>query len=297
MTMFAIVLTVSAIVALLLAGYLYGARAGRGARAALATERNDLQARRVELEARVVELDARVNSQPDVERMLAPLLRKASSDGQAPSIESLRNELHQLNGRNDSFRDEMRAMLAAVAKQGTSPEQLQATLQKVVSTQFAQRGDGAAEMRKVMNEVLAPVLERERVGRAMSSIHAGAGGLRELPTILDAIATKGGFSATVLSDESGLPLAASAGAADVEELAGTAAYFLTLADRAERTSTALPLSCLVLDDANRMTLHRIFRVGDARFTVSAVARGQGLPPTALDGALAPLERVLARPNE
>ena len=83
-------------------------------------------------------------------------------------------------------------------------------------------------------------------------------------------------------------------AAQVAALAGTAAFFLTLAERAERAELPRPMSCVVLDETNRMTLHRMFVVGAARYTVSAVSRGMNLAPGALDPALSPLERALTR---
>lgn len=213
MTPLVVVLAAAAVLALLVAGYLFGARAGRAARAAI-LEAKESQA------ARVMALEARLAALPP-----------------AP--------------REDRVKTELETMLA-------------------------------------------PLLDRERIGRELSVIHVGGGGLGELPRLLDAIAQRAGFSEVVLSDESGLPLAASTGAGDVEALAGTAAFFLTLAERSERAAQPRPLSCVVLDETNRMTLHRMFVVGASRFTLSAVSRGQNLAPGALDPALSPLERALTR---
>jgi hypothetical protein len=152
------------------------------------------------------------------------------------------------------------------------------------------------EIHQELKTTLAPLLSRERVDRDLSSILVGKGGLGELPRLLDAIAEKGGFSSVVLSDESGLPLAASSTASNIDALSGTAAFFLTMAERAERAALPLPLSCVLLDTANRITLHRVFTVGGARYTLSGVARGSNVAPSALDPALSPLERVLGRPE-
>ena len=51
---------------------------------------------------------------------------------------------------------------------------------------------------------------------------------------------------------------------------------------------------MILDESNRLTLHRMFVVGSSRFTLSAVSRGTNLAPGALDLALSPLERALTR---
>lgn len=302
MTPIAIALAASAVVALLLAGYLFGARRGRAARAAL------LEAQEAE-RARATQLEAQLRAAPaprqdhdlvkaDLEVMLAPLLANSKKD---PGVDLLRREMQYVidavtnrERNNDVFREEVRGLLSTIVRQSPDPERMQKEVQKLMAPLLAQRGDGTSEVRKVMSEVLAPVLDRERMGRELSAIHVGKGGLGELPRLLDAIAEKGGFAAVVLSDEAGLPLAASSAANDVEELAGTAAFFLTLSDRAERASLPRPLSCVVLDDTNRMTLHRMFNVGTSRFTVTAVSRGLNLAPGALDPALSPLERVLTR---
>ena len=298
----AFVLVVVAVAALLTGGYLFGARRGRDARAAILEEKDAQAARVIALEARLAASasphdDRAERVKVELEGMLAPLLANARKD---PSVDVLRREMQTLSDsvaarerNNASFRDEMRGLLSGVARQAASPDQLQKDLQRMTSL-LAQRGDGAGDVRKMMNELLAPMLDRERSLRELSSIHVGAGGLGALPALLDAIAQKAGFSSVVLSDESGLPLAASSDASDVEGLAGIAAFFLTLAERAERASLPRPLSCVVLDETNRTTLHRMFVVGPTRFTVSAVSRGLEVGPGALDPALSPLEQALTR---
>jgi hypothetical protein len=300
------VLAVLSVVTLLVGGYLFGARAGRAARAAILEEREAQVARVHELEARLA-----VAPPPAVDRvklelqgMLAPLIANVSASASAtakkdPSVDVLRHEMQSLadsvaarERSIDSFRVEIRSLLSTVGK-AQDPDQVHRDLQKVTSL-LSQRGDGTSDVRKMMTEVLAPMLERERSLRELSSIHVGDGGLGELPRLLDAIAEKAGFASVVLSDESGLPLAASADAGDVDGLAGIAAFFLTLGERAERAALPRPLSCLVLDETNRMTLHRMFVVGAARYTVTAVSRGMALAPGALDPALSPLERALTK---
>jgi len=299
MTPIAIVLAVSAIALLSLAGYLVGARRGRAARAALLEEHDTQRAKVVELEARLAQVPA---SRPDqmkaeLEAMLAPLVATKKD----ANVDVLRREMQYVidavtarERNNDVFREEVRGLLSNIVQKEPDPRRMREEIQKLVAPLVAQRTDGTSEVRKVMSEVLAPVLDRERMGRELSAIQIGKGGLGELPRLLDAIAEKGGFAAVVLSDEAGLPLAASAGASDVEEVAGTAAFFLTLSDRAERAALPRPLSCVVLDETNRLTLHRMFTVGPSRFTVTAVSRGLPLAPSALDPALSPLERVLGR---
>ncbi len=296
-----VVLTLSAVVTLLLGGYLFGARAGREVRSTLLEERDARGARVAELEARLASApreeprEDRVKS--ELARMLAPLLEKAKAD---PTADVLRRDMQSLTDsvaarerNNDAFRDEMRTLLTSVASKAPDPGQIHRDMQRM-SALLAQREDGTGDVRRMMNEVLSPMLDRERALQDLASIHVGAGGLGELPKLLDAIADKAGFSTVVLSDEAGLPLAASAGASEVELLAGTAAFFVTLAERAERAAAPRPLSCVVLDETNRTTVHRMFTVGASRFTLSAVSRGLDLSPGALDPALSPLERALTR---
>jgi hypothetical protein len=295
----AIVLTASAVATLLLAGYLQGVRRGRAARAALEEDRDRSERRAVELEARLLATPAQRPDQVKVELegMLAPLLADSRKDAGVAElrrdIETLFDAVRSRERNNDAFRDEVRGLLTAVVQKAQSPEQMQRDLKKMMAPLFTDRSDGTVEMRKMMSEVLGPMLDRERIGRELSSIHVGGGGLGELPKLLDAICEKASFSVVVLSDDAGLPLAASSGADDVEMLAGTAAFFLTMSERAERANLPRPLSCVVLDENNRLTVHRMFMVGASRFTLSAVSRGMNVAPGALDPALSPLERVLS----
>lgn len=270
-----VVLAIAASVALLVAGYLFGARSGREARSALRQDAEGQAARVVELEAR---LSARVDPNEKLQRDLLDAVQRRETE-------------------NESFREEIRGLLTNLDQKAQSPGELQKEVQRAMSTLTAQRTDGTNEVRRIMNDILGPMLDRERVGRELSTIKVGSNGLGELPKLVDAIGQKGGFAAVVLSDESGLPLAASSGATEVESLSAIAAFFLTLADRASHASHPRPISCVILDDTNRMTLHRVFSVGNARFTLSAVSRGNNLAPGALDGALSPIERALTSRRE
>jgi hypothetical protein len=181
-------------------------------------------------------------------------------------------------------RDALRAEYAATV----------ATLaQKAEGQDANRRAAEALGLREMLGEMLAPVIDRQRLGRDFSQLEGGSG-LRELPGVLDAIARKGGFSAVVLSDDVGLPLATSSGARDAETLAGVSSLLLTLADRCVTTGAPRPIAVLVHDESNQRILHRIFSVGPTRFLLTAVARGLELAPQALDPALGKLEQVLTR---
>lgn len=291
------VLALASSTALLASGYLFGARSGRRARAALQDElqrhgehaavREQLIAGRDQelalrdqqialREQQLAELSHRTPDGDRIAALLGPLVTARSGDAE---------ELRQL-------RQELRQGLAAIDRTRADPEQLRRDLQRTIQP-LLQRRDDTAAVRETVRELLAPMLDHERLGRELAQLPGGTS-LGELPRLLDAIADRGGFSAVVLSDEVGLPLAASASARDVELLAGTASFVLTLADRAARDGAPRPLAVVVLDESNQHVLHRIFVVDGTRFTLTAVSRGVHVAPGALDAALAKLEAVLGR---
>jgi hypothetical protein len=101
------------------------------------------------------------------------------------------------------------------------------------------------------------------------------------------------LSAVLLSDEEGWPLASSSNSRNPEKLAATASLLLLLADRFARDDSPAPLSLMVHDESNTITLCRIFRVGGQRLSLTAVSTGTPLTPTALDPALVKVDAVLA----
>ncbi len=64
------------------------------------------------------------------------------------------------------------------------------------------------ELGKVQ-QVLTPLIQRERLGFALANLETGDGRHRDLTGLVDQIAAKGSFSAVLLNDAQGLPLAAS----------------------------------------------------------------------------------------
>jgi len=304
-----VILALASGTALLSSGYLFGAKSGRSARAALASssaqkeEELSLRAQTIARQQQQIQDLSRevARQQPgtavrkELEQMLQPVLA-AKSGG----VEELRDELKtfmrtlsdQERGQ-DALREELRQGLATLGKQAQGdPDKLKSDIQKVIQPLLRKQEDTAA-LRDMMREMLAPMIERDRIGKELSRLETGST-LGELPRMLDAIAEKGGFSTVVLSDDVGLPLAANGNALDVEVLAGMASFLLTLADRAERNGAPRPQAVVVLDESNQHILHRIFAVDSVRFTLTAVSRGVYVAPGALDAALGKLEKVLAR---
>lgn len=144
--------------------------------------------------------------------------------------------------------------------------------------------------------VLSPVLDREKLTSALSNVRAN-GGLRDLPQLIDAITEAGAFSAVTLSDDAGLPVAASANVGlapdGVDRLVGTASLVLMLADRANLNGEPKPLGLVLHDESNRTVACRIFGVDGSRFVLTAATRGRLLSPDVLDPLVGKLETVLA----
>lgn len=258
-----IVLAIVAVTLVFVSGYVFGARRGVGVR-------RDLSARAD-------------RAQREVEGMSARLTAMQGAAKEASAVQAdLERAISGLEQR------EMQAVRAQISE-------LTSTLAERESQALALRAKDATNLREFVQKALSPIVERDRIGRALAQLDGGAS-LGELPRILDAIAEKGGFSTIVLSDDVGLPLATSASASSVEWLAGVASVVLTLAERAERAGEPKPIAVMLRDDANQLVLHRVFSSGGDQFLLTAVTRAADLSPNALDPALAKLERALARPN-
>jgi hypothetical protein len=159
---------------------------------------------------------------------------------------------------------------------------------------LARRVDQDDDLRAAVEHVLTPLVQRERVGMELASVETGAGHQADLNHLLDQIASKGRFQVVVLCDDQGLPLASSSNDWDLERLGGISALLLVLADRIGREGAPAPLSVMVHDEENKVTLSRIFRVRDRRLLLTAVSTGAELTPSALDPALAKIDAALAR---
>ena len=159
---------------------------------------------------------------------------------------------------------------------------------------YPQSDQGEDEsLRTTIRRVLNPLIQREKLSFELSHLQAVSGRRSDLTALLDQIAEKGNFSAVLLSDEEGWPLATSGNARDPDRLGATASLLLLLADRIARDKSPAPLSLMVHDESNTVTLCRIFRVGDQRLSLTAVSTGVLLTPTALDPALVKVDAVLS----
>ncbi len=275
--------------AFLIAGYLFGAKRGLAARAALLSEgERSRQALR--------DADVRLARMSEIAQR--PLVEPARPPDE--NVLELRAELRSLASAvmdrersQDALKTEIKTQLDSLSRSAPDPDSLRREIQRLVSPLLTRENETKG-LRDMMRELVGPMLEKQRFGNELSQLDASAGNLGALPRLLDSIAEKGSFETVVLSDEMGLPLAASSNAEEVDLLAGVAAMLLTVGDRVVTSGGASPMSIVMHDEANKNTVHRIFNVAGVRYMLTAVTRGRYITPEALDPVLAKLGRVLTR---
>lgn len=295
------VMAATSVAFLLSSGYLFGARRGVGLRQALRVAREREQARGHALELRVAEL---TNAADELARLRVELdraTRKLDDRDDRGRVAALQDDLHALSTmirerdtQDATLRAELRSEMMALAQGGQDPVRFERELRRIVGS-LLERHNDTQGLRDLVKNALGPILDKERLGRELAQLEGGSS-LGELPRLLDAIAEKGGFASVVLSDDVGLPLAASSSASSVDWLAGMASLILTLVERAARAGESKPIGVVIHDESNQRILHRIFQTGGASFLLTAVTKGQDVTPSALDVALGKLERALTRPE-
>jgi predicted regulator of Ras-like GTPase activity (Roadblock/LC7/MglB family) len=205
-------------------------------------------------------------------------------------LEDLRRERRVLAEQRDDkssglLRNDLVKLLELLLQQGN-------TLQRMLLP--LSRGIGEADnLRSKVEQVLSPLMLRERLESALSSVDTGVDHQSDLTLLLNEVAAVGGFRVVVLSDDQGLPLAHSDNAWDLDRIAGMSAFLLVLAERIARDGAPAPLSLMLHDEENTVILCRAFRVRDARLFLTAAAAGVELKPTALDPTLSRVERILS----
>ncbi|MBK7617434.1 MAG: hypothetical protein IPJ08_24335 [Burkholderiales bacterium] len=147
-------------------------------------------------------------------------------------------------------------------------------------------------LRATLQDILSPLVQRERLSYEMSRLESGKGQQRNLTAVLDQMADKGNFSSVLLSDAQGWRIAASSSTQDAEKLGATASLLLLMADRISRDGSPTPLALMLYDTANTSTLCRVFNVDNHRMTLTVVASGAQLTPAAIDPALVKLNAML-----
>ncbi|MGH1341652.1 MAG: hypothetical protein ACRBN8_08890 [Nannocystales bacterium] len=271
-------------------GYLLGARAGRDSRRALEGRVDEA---RVQTEALSQELaQSRL-------QLAAAQTRAEQQDTNSQQVASqVRTLLGPIVGAQETATAKLQAQMQALADRVVggdgSVEQLDALRREVQHTlaPLLEKDRKSEGLHKMMLDVLGPLMEKERRAHGLTLVSPNRRSRHELPKLLDTLAQRGGFATVLLSDEMGLPLAASAAARDADVLAGVSSLVFSLTDRVVRSGGPAPLAVLLRDASNQRILHRIFSVDGERYLVTAVSRGGTLTTDALDPALAALEDIL-----
>jgi hypothetical protein len=243
-----------AAIPLVLAGYLIGVRRGAETRTALRSELAQLQATLAACEGEL--------------RRYQELLLAAQQQMASRSPESE----------------------AGAAKGEPLKSQIDASIRNVLQPLLA-REQQTRELRDAVNGLLGPMVERERLGLELARLDAGSG-KGGLAPLLTAMAKRAGFSTVLVTDDNGLPMGQNDGAKQVELLSATLGMILHMVDRISRAGGSIPLAVVLRDTENQVALHRMFKVDNRRYVVTATAAGGLLTPDLLDPTLARIERVL-----
>ncbi|MCB9655711.1 MAG: hypothetical protein H6729_16425 [Deltaproteobacteria bacterium] len=242
-------------VVLLLAGYLFGAKRGLGARRALARQ---LEEREDALRGQVQVVSDALVQRDQLQKLLETNLGKA---------------------------------MEGLAAKPSGGADLKRELRELL-TPIIEKQEEAEGLRSTVHELLTPLMHRERLGQNLARLELGSGLRGDLPRLLARIAETGGFSTVLLSDEAGLPLASNGEAKALDRLTGLCSLMTLVVDRMRREGTAKPRALLVHDESNQEILSRLFEVAGQRLLLTVVSSGTTLSPTALDPALSKLTDVL-----
>lgn len=149
-------------------------------------------------------------------------------------------------------------------------------------------------LRTTIQEVLAPLVERERLSLDLAHFNTNVGQRRDLAPLLDKIAAVGNFTTVMLTNEEGLPLAANRASRDLDRLAAASTRLALAADQIGGENGHAPLSIMVRDASDATTLCRMFHMNDGvRLSLTAVSNDPRLTSVALDPALAKIETALS----
>ncbi len=170
------------------------------------------------------------------------------------------------------------------------------TLRQLTDQSSRRAADQEVSLRTTIQQVLAPLVERERLSLDLAQFSTKAGKRSELAPLLDKIATVGTFTTVLLSNEEGLPLASNRGSKNLDRLAAVSTRLAVVADQIAGEEGLAPLSIMVRDASGATTLCRIFRVQGQRLSLTAVSNDQRLTSVALDPALMKIELALSTPS-
>jgi len=106
-----------------------------------------------------------------------------------------------------------------------------------------------------------------------------------LTRLMDEIAEKGHFKVMLLSDDKGLPIAASSNAQQLDKLAAISSLVVIFGDRISQDDNESPQSFLIHYENNMDILCRLFVIGEQRMVLTVISSKQKLTTSALDSVL------------
>jgi predicted regulator of Ras-like GTPase activity (Roadblock/LC7/MglB family) len=167
--------------------------------------------------------------------------------------------------------------------------------QAAILQHWKQRGAGGLDdgtLKTTIEQVLAPLVERERQSADLARVGGGAGQRRDLSPLLEQVARVGNFGSILLSNEDGLVVAAAGRAPDFDAMAAATARLTGAADQfAIHRGGALAV--VVRDAADTTTLCRLFTTQGQTMALTATSNDTRLTAVALDPALAKIETALS----
>ena len=159
--------------------------------------------------------------------------------------------------------------------------------------QYNASADEDSTLKSTIEQVLAPLVERERLSVDLARV-GGAGERRDLSPLLKQVAKVGNFGSVLLSNEDGLVVASAGTAPDFDAMAAATARLTGAADQfAVRRGGALAV--VIRDASDSTTLCRLFTTHGQRMALTATSSDTRLATVALDPALAKIETALAAP--
>jgi hypothetical protein len=151
--------------------------------------------------------------------------------------------------------------------------------------------DGA--LKSTIEQVLAPLVERERLSLDLARVSSG-GERRDLSPLLQKVAIAGNFGSVLLSNDDGLVVASAGTAPDFDAMAAATARVTGAAEQfAARRGGA---TAVVIRDAHdTTTLCRLFTAHGQKMALTATSNDARLTAVALDPAMTKIETALAAP--
>ncbi|MEJ2117299.1 MAG: hypothetical protein P8Y36_05080 [Alphaproteobacteria bacterium] len=151
--------------------------------------------------------------------------------------------------------------------------------------------DNDDTLKSTIEQVLAPLVERERLSVDLARVGSG-GQRRDLSPLLDLVTKVGGFSSVLLSNEDGLVVASAGSAPDFDDMAAATVRLTSAADQFAANRGGA-LAVVIRDASDSTTLCRLFTTSDQTLALTATSNDTRLSTVALDPALAKIETALA----